>query len=157
MVHWSYRAGIVTEEDVVRWADGIVAGQAGYFDDIVSISLSAGKSPQEIDSMLLHASTGADLNEAIRQVLGRMHRVMLEDRGRARGFARILEQFSIERVYRLPEDLHFIFGLDDEFCLAESGDYGTVEGVTDAFIAETEKYDQRTSACNATARKPRRG
>lgn len=141
----------------MSWADQVIGRETEYDEDIVDISLSAGKPPQELDSMLLHASAGADLNEAMRQVLGRMHQVMLEDRSRARAFARVLEQFTIERVYKLPDDLRFIFGLDDEFCLAESGDYGTVESVTEAFIKETEKYDRRTSVSNATARKPRRG
>ena len=97
--------------------------------------------------MLRQLGQGADRDEAIRHLAGHMHSVLLKDRSRARDFTRILEQLWIENGYKVADDLRFVAGIDDDFCLAEEGTYGTVDGVIDDLIARTEPFDrgQRTT------------
>lgn len=140
---WAFRAGIYSIEDVVWWADAVLAQANQYDDAVANISLSAKRLPQEIDSMLLHASEGADRIQAIRHLLGQMHGVMLLDQSRGRDFTRVIDRIVVECGYHLPQDLNFLFGLEDEFDMAEDGTYGTVSGVTDAFIKRTELYSRQ--------------
>jgi len=143
-IHLAFRAGLVEKPAIIQWADSVIASMDQYDDDLADIALSARKLPMEIDSMLLHASEGADRIQATRHLLGQMHEAMLRDRGLARDFARVLAHIVFENRYKLPKDLHFLFGLNDWFDLAEHGEGGTVRGVTNAFIKSTEPYFQRT-------------
>jgi hypothetical protein len=137
----AFRAGLLTVADIVRWADEKISQLDLYDDELADIALAGNKPPHEIASMLMHISEGADRNEAIRNLLGRMHTAMLQDRGRARDFAKFLYYMLIETgFHKLSDDLHFIWGLDDEYDLAESGTVGTVDDITNGFIKETEPY-----------------
>jgi hypothetical protein len=140
-------AGIASVDDVVRWADTTLATLDGYDDDLANVSLASSAPPQEIDSMLRQLGQGADRDDAMRHLAGQMHRILLKNRSRARDFTRVLEQLWIENGYKVADDLSFIAGIDDDFCLAEEGTYGTVDGVTDDLIAQTERFDkgQRTT------------
>lgn len=134
-------AGLVSMSEILHWADTTLAAQAQYDDDLANLSLATSAVPQELEALLHRLSEGANLNDAIRNLAGRMHRALLRDRTRARDFARILEQLWIASHYTVPDDLRFIAGVDDEFALAEQGVYGSVEGAIDDLIRQTVQYD----------------
>jgi hypothetical protein len=140
-------AGIASVDEVVRWADTVLATLDGYDDDLANLSLASSALPQEIDSMLRHLGQGANRDDALRHLAGQMHSILLRDRTRARDFTRILEQLWVESGYKVADDLRFVAGIDDDFCLAEEGTYGTVDGVIDDLISQTEQFDrgQRTT------------
>lgn len=137
-----FDAGIASVDDVVAWADGTISTLPGYDDDLTEISLGTKVPMAEMDSRLRRVSEGADHFEAIRNLLGWMHRTLLSDRSKARGFARLLESLWVANNYKVPSDLiNCMAGIDDTFSLAESGTYGSLEEAIDELIADTAKFD----------------
>jgi hypothetical protein len=134
-------AGIASVDEVVAWADRTILTLPEYDDDLAEISLGAKAPMAEMDSKLRRASWGADTFEAIRNLAGRMHRILLSDRSRARGFARLLEFMWVDSDFRVPEDLAFLVGIDDTFYLAESGTWGSLKEVIDGLISATAPFD----------------
>ena len=134
-------AGIASVEDIVAWADRTIMTLPEYDEDLVEISLGASVPRDEMNSKLCRASLGADTFEAIRNLAGRMHRILLSDRSRARGFARLLEFMWVDSGFRVPEDLAFMVGIDDTFYLAESGTWGSLKEVIDGLISATAPFD----------------
>lgn len=139
-------AGIASVEDVVAWADQTISTLPEYDDDLTEISLGAKVPRDEMDARLRKASEGADHSEAIRNLAGRMHRILLSDRSRARDFARVLESLWIDSDYKVPEELAFMAGIDDTFSLAEVGAYGTLKDAIDDLMAETAQFDMATAS-----------
>ena len=120
-------AGIASVDDVVAWADQKILTLPEYDDDLAGISLGAEVSMAEMDLRLRKASVAADQLGAIRDLLGRMHQVLLSNELRASEFARVLDSLWGEIPY-LPEDLAFLpwiydCFLDPEFIRGEPIDF----------------------------------
>jgi hypothetical protein len=138
-------AGIVSADDVVAWADRTISTLPEYDDDLVEISLGAKVSMAEMEARLHRVSAGADTFEAIRNLAGRMHHILLSDRSPARGFARLLANLWAENDYRGPKDLAFMDRIDDSLYLADSGQWGSPKEVIDELIVETAPFDEDDS------------
>ena len=134
-------AGIASIDDVVAWADRTISTLPEYDDDLTEISLGATVPMAEMEARLHRVSVDADTFEAIRNLAGRMHRTLVSDRSRARDFARLLNGLLAESDYRVPEDLRFMYRVDDAFYLAESGQWGTLKEVIDELIVDTAPFD----------------
>jgi len=118
-------AGVIDRGEIVRWADEILLTE-DYDDNIAEISLSSGKTNEELEALLGEiAITDADW-DGIRRMLGRMHTALEAERARLHEFTCFLERLWILHDYTLPADLNFIIGIDDEYQLAESGQFGSV-------------------------------
>jgi len=139
-----FLAGIVSVDDVVAWADRTILAFPKYDDDLTEVSLGAKIPMAEMDSRLKRVSEGADHFEAIRNLLGQMHRTLLSDRSQSHGFARLLEHIWVERQYEIPADLGFMGGIDDIFYMAVTGIFGTLEQAIDNLISETARFDTAT-------------
>jgi hypothetical protein len=77
---------------------------------------------------------------ACRRVVGRMSFACETGPQSLRRFASGLYQIAIENYYELPSDLIFLMGIDDEYALADSGTYGTIDEVDKRFIEELNRF-----------------
>jgi hypothetical protein len=158
-------AGIVTIGDVVAWADRTILAIPEYDDDLAEISLGANVQIGEMHTMLSRVvhdadflskfgyfgvanGQGASTLEAVRNLAGWMHRVLLTDRSRAGAF--ILELVTIwanwldwnENVPDVPEwpkDLAFIGKLS-----AHSGSRSPSKRAFNVLMAGTAPFDTAT-------------
>jgi hypothetical protein len=134
-------AGIASVDDVVAWADRTISTLPEYDDALTQISLGAKVPMAEMESRLNRVSEGSDFFEAIRHLLGRMHRTLMSDRSRARDFARVVDHLWIHIFDSHPDDLIFMQGIEDAFSLAETGIWGTIEEAIDRLISSTARFD----------------
>jgi hypothetical protein len=130
-------AGIVSVDDVVAWADRTISTLPEYDDDLTEISLGAKLPEDEMGKRLLRISTGADHLEAIRNLAGQMHRVLLSDKSRAEEFARWLEWLYYENGRKFPDDLAYVWDEDGRISKVESA-YGWLY---DNLITATAPFD----------------
>lgn len=119
-------AGVIDRQEIVRWADNLLI--TGEYDDrLAEISLSGDKTNKVIESLLEELVAPDDDFTGFRRMLGRMHEALEADPSRLHEFTRFLERMWIRNDYTLPDDLGFIIGLEDDYLLAEDGQYGTVD------------------------------
>ena len=144
-------AGIVSVDDVVQWAESRIASLDEYDDELTDLFLASKTTPQDVEPMLRRLGQDADQNDAIRFLMGRMHRALLENRSRARDFARLLDRLWIENRNTISEDLNFMAGVDDDFCLAEQGTYGTIDGAIDYLIEQTKQFNNNSEPTDAAS------
>ena len=138
------QAGLATPEEVIAWADGILASSADYDDDLANIALAANASYKELYLLLGQLASGADHWEALRDVLSRMYRALVENPSRIGEFTHFLYVW-IEHDDAVPDDLKFIISIDDEFGLARDGINGTVEGVTWSLFEDLKIFKERST------------
>jgi len=119
-------AGVIDREEIVRWADDLLMSQE-YDDRLAEISLSGDKTNKDIEALLGELATPDDDFTGFRRMLGRMHEALEADSTRLHQFTRFLERLWIRHDYTLPDDLGFIIGLEDDYLLAEDGQFGTVD------------------------------
>jgi hypothetical protein len=136
-----FEAGIVSIDDVVAWADRTISTLPEYDDDLVEISLGANLPMDEMDGRLRAVSEGADHIEAVRNLLGRMHRTLLSDRSRSRDFAQTVWNVYGEFMSELPRE----FGFMNLFEVIDT-ENNCSTSFADDLIAETAPFDTATSA-----------
>ena len=84
-------AGVIDRGEIVRWADEILLTE-DYDDNIAEISLSSGKTNEELEALLGEiAITDTDW-DGIRRMLGRMHTALEAEPARLPEFTRFLER-----------------------------------------------------------------
>ena len=132
--------GCVSKDEIINWADKIILenDKADYI--FIEISLSAKKHIKDIESFLNQISNKHEHFNACRRVLGRMSFACETKPQSLRRFARGLYQIVIENYYKLPSDLIFLMSIDDEYALAASGTYGTIDGVDKRFIEDLNSF-----------------
>jgi hypothetical protein len=134
--------GLISVPDVISWADGIIAESDVPENAIIDLALSGKKTPDDIVFQLAKLAIGCDRYRAMRFVLGQMHLALQKNRTLGRGFAHKLLQFAVDNFHReFPENLMFIYCIDDEYDLAEQGLHGSIDSVTDKFIENLNIFD----------------
>ena len=139
-------AGIVSIEDVVAWADRTLLTLPDHDDALADISLGAKVQIGEMITRLSRAGEGADTLEAVRNLAGRMHQVLLMDRSRAGDFIRELARtwadwldcnnFADTPESEWPQDFAFIGKL-----YAETGSPSFSKHAIDLFMDATAPFD----------------
>ena len=132
-------AGIVSIDEVVGWADRTISTLPEYDDDLVEISLGANLPMDGMDGRLRAVSGGADHIEAVRNLLGRMHRTLLSDRSRSRDFAQMVWNVYGEFMSELPRE----FGFMNLFEVIDT-ENNCSTSFADDLIAETAPFDAAT-------------
>lgn len=135
----SLEAGVIDRDEIIRWADGIIASEP-YDHDIANICMAGNATDKELESLLAIVSGGEEPWDGVRRMLGRMHDALLRDPGRLHEFTRFLERICIRNHYDLPEDLRFMMGLEDDFLLAEEGQWGSVQQVEMRLIDDLVRF-----------------
>jgi hypothetical protein len=75
-----------------------------------------------------------------------MYEILRYDPERAHEFTRFLENFWVQQSYDVPDDMKFIWGIEDEFSLAKQGVYGTVEDATNSLLENLARYKYKTES-----------
>ena len=123
----SLEAGVIKRDEIIRWADGLVAAGA-YDDDIANISMAFGTADQELGGLLaVVADTELQPLAGVKGMLARMHDALVEDPGRLQEFVRFLQGLSICHRHDVPDNLDFIFGIEDRYLFAEQGCWQSME------------------------------
>ena len=126
-------AGVIDRQEIVRWADDLLI--SGEYDDrLAEISLSGGKTIKDIEALLGELAAPDNDFTGFRRMLGRMHEALEADPTRVHEFTRFLERLWIRHDYTLPDDLGFIIGLEDDYLLAEEGQYGSVSAICNQLL-----------------------
>lgn len=133
-------AGIVDPAEIVAWADSQLESLDGYDDDLANLCLVTDPTPKKILPLLKPLSHEADDWSALREVMGKLYDYLLENPGQLPYVTSFLEHQWVLHDYETPEDLRFLFGIDDLYYLAESGAYGTLESFTGSFMADLKKF-----------------
>lgn len=126
--------GCVSKDEIISWVDKIILENEKVDYIFIEISCSGKKPIQDIESLLFQISNKHEHFNACRRVLGRMAFVCDTEPQSLRRFASGLYQIVIENYYELPSDLIFLTGIDEEYALADSGTYGTIDEVDKRFI-----------------------
>ena len=126
--------GCVSKAEIINWADKIILENEKLDYIFIEISCSGKKPVQDIESLLRQISNKHEHFNACRRVLGRMSFACETGSQSLRRFATGLYQVVIENSYELPSDLIFLIDIDDEYALAASGTYGTIDEVDKRFI-----------------------
>ena len=134
-------AGIATGDDVVAWASRTILAFPEYDDDLTEISLGADLPRDEMVRRFRRVSEGADLLEAVRNLLGRVHRTLLSDRSRAEDLVRAMWDVDGEVGLELPRELEFL----DGFRYTPAPSNPTWGSFVDEVIALTAPFDTGTS------------
>lgn len=129
--------GIASIDDVVAWADRTISTLPEYDEGLTEISLGANLPKDEMDRRLRRLSTGADRIEAIWNLAGRMHRMLLSNESLAKEFARTLARLYCEYGREFPDDLADTWDEDVRFSKVESGN----GWLYDNLIAATAPFD----------------
>jgi len=132
-------AGVIDRQEVIRWADGLLMTEE-YDDRLAEISLSRDKTNKDIEALLGELAAPDDDFTGFRGMLGRMHDALDADPTRLHEFTRFLERLWIRHHYTLPDDLGFIIGLEDDYLLAEEGQYGSVSSIYTQLLDDLSRF-----------------
>ena len=131
--------GVIDRQEIVQWADDLLMTEE-YDDRLAEISLSRDKTNKEIEAMLGELAAPDDDFAGFRGMLGRMHDALKADPTRLHEFTRFLERLWIRHDYTLPDDLGFIIGLEDDYLLAEEGQYGSVSAILTQLLDDLSRF-----------------
>ncbi|MGD2092806.1 MAG: hypothetical protein PVH61_41970 [Candidatus Aminicenantes bacterium] len=137
--------GGVSKDEIINRSDKIILENDKVDYIFIEISCSGKKPIQDIVSLLLQISNIHEHFNACRRVLGLMAFVCETKPRSLRRFASGLYQIAIENYYELPSDLIFLTGIDEEYGLAASGIYGTIDEVDKRFIKELNSFRSELS------------
>lgn len=132
-------AGVIDRQEIVRWADELLITEE-YDDRIAEISLSTSKTNKDIEALLGEIAEPDDDFAGFRSMLGRMHAALEADPTRLHEFTRFLERLWIRHDYTLPNDLGFIIGLEDDYLLAEEGQYGSISAILTQLLGDLARF-----------------
>lgn len=132
-------ASVIDRQEIVRWADDLLMSEE-YDDRLAEISLSGDKTNKDIETLLGELAAPDDDFAGFRGMLGRMHSALEADPTRLHEFTRFLERLSIRHDYTLPDDLGFIIGLEDDYLLAEEGQYGSVSAILAQLLDDLSRF-----------------
>jgi hypothetical protein len=136
-------AGVVERDEIVDWADRILC-EYDYDDDVANLAMGRKAADKELMILLGAVIDRRDEVAAMRRVMGRMSVILRQHPERAHEFTRFLENFWIQQGYDVPDDMSFLWGIEDEFALAQQGVYGTVEEVTESLLTNLARYETNT-------------
>ena len=133
--------GLTTVDEIVAWADGILRADHPYDDDVANLSLGRRASETELISWLDNIARGADKMQALRCMLGNMHRVLSVDRTNAGKFVKELFFLYTKNIRELPKEMSFMTWYWDQFDLAQDGILSAPDAVIDDLLQELSRYD----------------
>jgi hypothetical protein len=116
-----HQLGIVSGQQVIAWADHVIAESAKPDSTLIDLSLTAPDSAYDIDQILGILSAERDIWETMDGVLPEIRARCIADRKFAPIAARFFYSISVQKRYSVPERFSYFMSADDDFDLAESG------------------------------------
>lgn len=137
---FALEAGVIDPTLIIRWADETLVAVESYDDDLANVSIAGASDPLRLIDLLGLLIGEANECDAMRKTMALMHGALLRSPSRAHYFACILEAFWVQHGYKLPLDMEFMAGIEDDFQLAERGIFGTVEDATQSLLGHLARY-----------------
>jgi hypothetical protein len=147
--------GIVSSEEVVRWADELIVGEPKPSREVIELSTASSK---DVSDAIKALSTGADVWLPVENALPRILEFVTAHPDHAPIVARAFYHIAVTQKYEVPDSLRFILSADDDFDLAASGVYlladvypWFIDGLKTAIAAKKEPI-QGTVDCSGASR-----
>ena len=121
----AFRLGLVTQAEVVAWADGVIAELDDPPDAALDLALMRTAHAQDVLGQLSKMSDGVTAIESLPGALKRFTARLRENPTLGSHVARGLYDIYVESQYHVPEQFDPIAGFDDSYLLARNGTHGT--------------------------------
>jgi hypothetical protein len=148
-------AGYVLPDEIVSWADGLIAAGDVPEPELIEVSLSGRKSVDELARALKAIKGDVYRPRLARVILGQMAAAVRRDAATGRAVARQLEQMYFEDLVPSPEARDQMGRLDDAFALAESGSWGTLAEVQTELVEFLSEWTKGSAEPGRAADWPR--
>ena len=135
----SLEAGVIDRAEIIRWADNIMLTEE-YDDNIAEICMSMNKTDKEIEEFLRRVAGSTSNWEGTRRMLGRMYGALTNEPDRIHEFTQFLDRLWIRNGHEVPEDLSFIIGLEEDYQLAEEGQWASIDGFRSYLLENLSRY-----------------
>lgn len=112
--------GIVSSDEVVRWADALIVSEEKPSHELIALSTSA---RGMVGDVLRHMAVGADVWSPVEATLPKILQHVIEQPTSAAIVARAFYHIAVTQRYEVPKHFRFILSAEDDFALAESGVY----------------------------------
>lgn len=136
-----FQYGVLDAVAVIAWADEAIVQMESPPEALLELSTTAPHRTADILSSLHRLSSGAEFWPALGSAIPQLRDFVGFHPDRAESIANHLFLtvcgFGVGDV---PDDLHFIYRIDDAFSLAREGTYGDTETVYREFIHEMERF-----------------
>ena len=116
-----HQLGVVSGQEVIAWADQVIAESAKPDSTLIDLSLTAPDSAYDIDQILGILSSERDIWETMADVMPKIRERCISDRKFAPIAARFFYNISVQKQYSVPDRFSYFLSADDDFDLAESG------------------------------------
>ncbi len=136
-----FEYGVLAADAVIAWADAMIVESDIPPDSLIELSLTDPSRTADFISLLNQLSADAEFWPAMKSAIPRIKDFVVKHPESAEGIANHLFRAACEfPVSEVPDDLQFIYSIDDAFSLAHQGIYGEPEAVLRDFIEEMEKF-----------------
>ena len=112
--------GVISANEVVRWADDLIVSEAKPCQELIDLSTSSAKG---VGDALRSLARGADVWLPIEAALPRILEFVTAKPDQAPIAARAFYHIAVDQKYEVPKTLRFFLNAEDDFDLAESGIY----------------------------------
>lgn len=138
--------GCISGESVIVWCDQIIITEKDLDPNLIDLSTMPPAQSANLCSKLAEIADGADKFKALRIALGRMYDAAeKKDPEDLAILAAALGHIPSQHNYNLPDDLRFLYGLDDEFTMAKAGISGTLPETGKAFVKNLKYFKDNFS------------
>jgi len=124
--------GIVSSEEIVRWADDLIVSEDKPSQELIELATSSGKVVRDALGVL---AAGADVWRPVEDALPKILEFVIAQPDRAPIVAQAFYHIAVEQKYEVPDALRFFLRADDDFGLADSGVY-LLPDVYQRFVGE---------------------
>jgi hypothetical protein len=136
----SLQAGLIQPSEVIAWADAQIAASDIPQSALIDVSLAGSKSPAEIERALSNIEGWFDDATIALATFRKMAMAIERKPVLARNAAKLLCKMAKKGIVPSREAESAMFGLDEDFYLAESGTYRTVDDVRRDLVAFLKKW-----------------
>jgi hypothetical protein len=133
--------GLVSVQDIVRWADEQITATATPPEALLDLALMAHATRLDVLAKLRALSPRVPWLDVLPRTLGTGVHRLREDPSLGPIVARGLYQLFVEANYEVPDELSPIGRFDDGYALAKQGSYGTEEGVFQELVAFASRFE----------------
>jgi hypothetical protein len=133
--------GVLDAAAVIAWADEAIVQAKSPSNALLDLSMAAPDKTEDILSCLHRLSAGAEFWPAFRSALPQIRDFIVTHPDRADAIANDLFLTACSFGFSdVPDDLRFIYRIDDAFSMARDGTYGDRNTAYRDFIDALEKF-----------------
>jgi len=132
--------GVISTKDVIDWADENIVRVPKPRPLLIELSTTPANRLDLISEMLSALKMDSDYWPAVRDALATVHSYVLSRPQDAEKIAQGLYLVASNQILEVPEDLQFMYGLDDAFYLARENGLGNENDARLDMLLELAKF-----------------